>query len=109
MRKKYSKSGKSRLVSATSRMLPEWIEEAKYYEGGKSEFLREAVFHYKDNRHLFKFREIQEMLAGELLLLTKWKEKGHPAGAKWTEMHEQMLHYYERCFNILENSPYNNK
>jgi hypothetical protein len=108
MRKKF-KSGQSRLVSASTRIPPEWIEEAKYYDGGISEFLREALYQYKYNRHLFKFRENLEMIAGEILILTKWKEKGHPAGAKWTERHDQMLQYYERCFEILENSPFNEK
>lgn len=109
MKKHTQRQKKSNLVSATSRIPPEWIEEAKYYKGGKLEFLREAVYHYKDNRHLFKFREILEVLAGEILILYKWKEKGHPSGVKWTEKHEEMLVYYERCFEILENSPYNKK
>ncbi|MDD3945387.1 MAG: hypothetical protein PHS38_11820 [Bacteroidales bacterium] len=107
MKKQMTQQNKQILVSASSRIPPEWIEEAKYYDGGISEFLREAVYHYKDNRHLFKFHQILEMISGELLILSAWKEKGHPCGAKWTDRHEQMLHYYERCFEILLNSPFN--
>lgn len=71
--------------------------------------VNDAILAYSANRHLFKFREILEAIAGELLLLTKWKEKGHPQGCKWTEKHEEQLAYYERCFEILENSPFNEK
>jgi len=72
-------------------------------------FIREAIFLHKNNRHKHKFREILETLAGEILILSKWEEKGHPGGAKWTEKEEQQLEYYERCFSILENSPFNDK
>jgi hypothetical protein len=109
MKKQTTKRNKQILVSASSRIPPKWIDEAKYYKGGVSEFLREAVYHYKDNRHIFKFREILEMIAGELLILTAWKEKGHPVGAKWTEELEMMLAYYEKCFDVLSNSPFNEK
>ncbi len=109
MDRHFKKRKNSNLISATCRLSPEWIEEAKCYEGGKSEFIREAVYYYKGNHHLFKFREILEMLAGEILLLYKWKEKGHPSGIGWTNKHDQMLQYYERCFEVLENSPYNEK
>lgn len=109
MKKQKTIGNKQILVSASSRIPPEWIKEAKYYDGGVSEFLREAVYHYKDNRHISKFRKILEMIAGELLILKAWKEKGHPAGAKWTEELEMMLAYYEKCFDVLMNSPFNDK
>jgi hypothetical protein len=100
---------KCKSAYATTRLEPEWLHEAEYYPGGKSEFLREAVFHYKNHRHIFKFREILEAISGELLILTAWKEKGHPGGAKWTEKEDQQLEYYERCFEILMNSPFAKK
>jgi len=71
--------------------------------------VNDAILAYSANRHLFKFREISEVIAGELLLLTKWKEKGHPQGSKWTEKHEEQLAFYEHCFEILENSPFNER
>jgi hypothetical protein len=109
MKKQSGKQNKENLVSASSRIPPEWIEESKYYRGGKSEFIREAIFHYKNNRHIFKFREIMEAISGELLILTAWKEKGHPGGCKWTEKEEYMLSHYEKCFEVLLNSPFNKR
>lgn len=100
---------KHRLAWATTRVPEEWLNEAQYYRGGNSEFIREAIHSYKNNRHKHKFREILETLAGELLILSKWKEKGHPGGAEWTQELEEQLEFYERCFSILENSPFNDK
>ena len=109
-KKRVKRSATSRqppLIRYSARINPEHIEESKYYDGGVSQFIREAVIHYKDHRHIFKFRDILETLAGEILILSKWKELGHPGGAEWTEELEQQLEYYETCFEMLENSPFN--
>ncbi len=106
-KKSHRTVNKEKLTHTTFFAPSNWLKEAKYYKGGKSEFIRESIYHYKNKRHLFKFREFLETLAGEILILSKWKEKGHPGGLKWTEKEEEMLSYYERCFDILENSPFN--
>jgi hypothetical protein len=93
----------------STRLNPEWMAPAKYYPGGSSQFIRESILAYQNNRHKYKFREILELISGELLILTAWKEKGHPGGAKWTEKEDQQLEYYERCFEILMNSPFAGK
>ena len=93
----------------TTHIKQEWVEEAKYHPGSYSGYVRDAILAYKNNRHHWRFREFLENLAGEILILYKWKEKGHPGGLKWTDREEQMLTYYERCFEILENSPFNGK
>jgi thymidine phosphorylase len=104
-----SKEPGERLLPVSARISNQLLDKAKYYPGNKSEFIREALYHYKDNRHKFKFRELLEALAGEILILSKWQELGHPAGAKWTEALDQQLEYYETCFDVLENSPFNQK
>jgi hypothetical protein len=87
----------------------EWVKEGEYHPNSYSGFVRDAILAYNNNRHQFKFREILEAISGELLILTAWKEKGHPGGAKWTEKEDQQLEYYERCFEILMNSPFAGK
>lgn len=89
----------------TTRVSSEWVEESKHYLGGVSEFVRRAILAYKDCRHKFMFFEISELVAGEILALEKWRDNGHPAGAKWTEDMEDLLFNYHRIFEILENSP----
>lgn len=96
-------------LPVTTHVPEKWVEEAKYHPEGKSGFLRDAILAYKDYRHVWRFREFLENLSGEILILYKWKEKGHPGGLKWTDKEEEMLTYYERCFEILENSPFNEK
>ncbi len=97
-------------LEKTSVLLPfKWLNEAQYYRGGKSEFIREAIYHYKDNALLWEFQEILEDISKQILVLYRWKEKGRPDRLKWTEKEEEMLTYYERCFEILENSPFNEK
>ena len=93
----------------TTHIKQEWVEEAKYHPDSYSGYVRDAILAYRYNRYLFKFREILEAISSEMLLLYKWKEKGHPGGLKWTEREEYQLEHYERCFEILQNSPFNKK
>jgi meiotically up-regulated gene 157 (Mug157) protein len=95
--------------TVTTHVKEEWVREAQYHPDSYSGFVRDAIIAYKNNRHISKFREILETIAGELLILTAWKEKGHPRGCKWTDKEDQQLEYYERCFDILMNSPFAEK
>lgn len=108
-RKRPEMSTEGALKHFGTRLNPKYLEEAKYYPGGVSQFIREAVISYKNNRHIHKFRDILSDISGELLILTAWKEKGHPGGLKWTEELEMMLAYYEKCFDVLMNSPFNDE
>ena len=100
---------KEKKVRADAVIPKSWLKDIENYSGGKSEYVRDAIFNFRTNRHIIKFREILEGISGELLFLSAWKEKGHPAGLKWTEELEMMLAYYEKCFDVLMNSPFNDE
>ena len=101
--------GKQFDKTVTVHVKSEWVAEAEFHPESYSGFVRDAILAYNNNRHKHKFREILELISGELLILSAWKEKGHPGGQKWTEKEEIQLQYYQRCWEILQNSPFSEK
>lgn len=96
-------------LRVTTNVKPEWIVGSEYHKDGISGFIRDAIVAYKDHFLLWDFQRILEDISKQILILYRWKEKGRPDRLKWTDREEEMLTYYERCFEILENSPFNKR